>query len=87
MQQLIAVGYEGFGKYLDAAKLLEGAAESAPSEDERLELRANAARDYQLAGDKSNALRIWRALAALSGKAIADEARVRIGEIEVVPVR
>ena len=53
----------------------------------RNQYRAEAARNYQLAGDRPAALRLWTELAKVEGQGLADEARVRIGELEVKPAR
>ena len=87
VQHLTAVGYEGMGKYADAAKQYETAAQSADNDAERNQLRADAARAFVSAGDRQNAIRIWSDLAKIEGQPIADEARVRLGELSVKPAR
>jgi tetratricopeptide (TPR) repeat protein len=84
---LTAVGYEGLGKYADAAKIYEDAVKDATGASERAQLQADAARAYQAAGDKAAALKIWTELAALQAQGIADEARVRVGELAAKPIR
>jgi predicted negative regulator of RcsB-dependent stress response len=87
VRHLTALGYEGMGKHAEAAKLLESVAADAANETERHQYQAEAARNYQLAGDKASALRLWTELSKVDGQGIADEARVRIGELEAKPAR
>jgi tetratricopeptide (TPR) repeat protein len=84
---LTAVGYEGLGKYDEAAKRYEDAASAASSEAERLQFRADAARAYQVGGNRDAALKIWNDLAKMDAPGLADEARVRVGELTAKPVR
>ena len=78
---LTAAGYEGLNRFADAAKLYEQAANEATAESRKVELRASAARAYQQANDAAAAGRIWAELAKRDGSPIADEARVRLGEV------
>jgi predicted negative regulator of RcsB-dependent stress response len=87
VKQLTAVGYEGLNKFVDAAKAYEEVATGAPTEAERLQLRASAARAYQAGNDKAAALKIWQELAQTDSRGIADEARVRVGELTATPAR
>ena len=87
VKHLTAVGYEGMGRYADAAKLYEETARNAASEAERHQFEADAARAYQLGGDRTNALRLWTALTKIDGQGVADEARVRVGELEAKPAK
>lgn len=82
---LTAVGYEGLGKFADAAKAYEAAAADAASANEKSQIQADAARAYQAAGDNASALRIWTELSKLESQGIADEARVRVGELTAKP--
>lgn len=84
---LTAVGYEGLNKFEDAARLYEEAAKTATSEAERAQLNGDAARSFQAGGKTQDALRIWTDLAKLEGQGIADEARVRVGELTAKPTR
>lgn len=84
---LTAVGLEGLGKYDDAAKRYEEAAEGAASDAERLQFRADAARAYQAGGNKDASLKIWSDLAKSDAPGIADEARVRVGELTAKSAR
>jgi predicted negative regulator of RcsB-dependent stress response len=78
---LTAAGQEGLGKHGEAARLYEQAAADSRGDTRELELRASAARAYQQAGDRAAAVRIWTDLANREGAPIADEARVRLGEL------
>jgi predicted negative regulator of RcsB-dependent stress response len=84
---LTAVGYEGLNKFADAAKLYEEVANATQAAPEKSQYQANAARAYQAAGDKAAALRIWEELAKNEQPGIADEARVRVGELTAKALR
>ena len=84
---LRAAGYEGLGRFADAAKLYESLVASAPSPDRQHALRASAARSYQAGNDRASALRIWQEIAARESSALAAEARVRVGELSAAPAR
>ena len=79
---LRAAGLEGTGRPADAAKVYERlAGTSGLVARRRDELRASAARAYQLAGDRTSARRLWEQIIRDAGSTIADEARVRVGEL------
>jgi thioredoxin-like negative regulator of GroEL len=82
---LTAGGYEGLGQPLEAAKLYEEAATAAVAGGQRDELRASAARAYQAGGRTADAQKIWTELAANEQSPLADEARVRLGELAPKP--
>jgi tetratricopeptide (TPR) repeat protein len=82
----VAAGYEGGGKFADAAGHYRRAAEITRLEDERDIYLASAARAYQAAGNKTEAIAIWRRLVDSEGTQ-ASEARVRLGELTVEPAR
>lgn len=82
---LTAAGHEGLGKYADAARVYEQAAADVRGQSREQELRANAARAHQLAGNADAARRIWGELAKGAEGGIADEARVRLGELTTAP--
>ena len=82
----VAAGYEGAGKFADAAGHYRRAAELTRLEDERDVYLANAARAYQTAGNKTEAIAIWRRLAEAEGPQSA-EARVRLGELTAEPAK
>jgi predicted negative regulator of RcsB-dependent stress response len=81
-----AAGYEGAGKFADAAGHYRTAADLTRLEDERDIYLANAARAYQAAGNKAEAVAIWRRLAESEGTQAA-EARVRLGELMAEPAK
>jgi predicted negative regulator of RcsB-dependent stress response len=79
---LRAAGLEGAGRPADAAKIYERlAGASGLVARRRDELRASAARAYQLAGDRSSARRLWTQIIEGAGSPMVDEARVRVGEL------
>lgn len=79
---LTAAGYEGLGRAREAAAIYEQVASRGDVVPRRRdELRAAAARAYQLAGDRAAALRLWRQVAQDGTGPIIDEARVRVGEL------
>lgn len=82
VQLLTAAGYEGVGRARDAAKIYEAlATKSGVVASRAAELRAAAARAYQLGNDRAAALRLWRSIAEGPSGPLVDEARVRIGEL------
>lgn len=85
VRQLTAAGYQGVNRHVDAAKLYEQLAGATKAAARRDELLASAARAYQAANDRASAQRLWAQLAAREGAAIADEARVRLGELQAAP--
>ena len=82
----IAAGYEGAGKFADAAIHYRRAADLTRLADERDVYLANAARAYQAAGNKAEAIALWRRLVD-SGGTQAPEARVRLGELTAEPAK
>jgi hypothetical protein len=79
---LRAAGLEGVGRPAEAGKIYEQLA-GAPKvvARRRDELRAAAARAYQLAGDRTSARRLWQQIITDNASPLIDEARVRIGEL------
>ena len=82
----IASGHEGAGRHADAATHYLRASELTRLEDERDAYVANAARAYQAAGNRSEAIALWRRLADGEGSQAA-EARVRLGELTAEPAK
>ncbi len=82
----VAAGHEGAGKFADAAGHYRRAAELTRLEDEREIYLANAARAYQAAGNKNEAVAVWRELIESEGTQAA-EARVRLGELTAEPAK
>ena len=82
VQLLTAAGYEGVGRPVEAAKIYEALAGGSGLVASRAaELRAAAARAYQLGNDPASALRTWRSISVGPSGPLVDEARVRIGEL------
>jgi tetratricopeptide (TPR) repeat protein len=77
----IGAGYEGAGKFADAAVHYSRAAEYTRLPDERDVYLANAARAHTFAGNVEEAKKLWRQLRDTDGSQSA-EARVRLGELE-----
>jgi hypothetical protein len=81
-QLLRAAGLEGAGRPADAAKIYEQlAGGDGVVPRRRDELRASAARAYQLAGDRAAARRLWQQIVTDNASPLVDEARVRVGEL------
>jgi predicted negative regulator of RcsB-dependent stress response len=82
----VAAGYEGAGKFADAAVHYRRAADLTRLVDERDVYLANAARAYQAADNKTEAVALWRRLIDAEGPQ-APEARVRLGELTAEPAK
>jgi tetratricopeptide (TPR) repeat protein len=82
----IGAGYEAASKFADAATHYRRAADLTRLEDERDVYLANAARAYQAAGNKPEAIALWRRLTESEGSQAA-EARVRLGELTAEPAK
>ena len=82
----IAAGHEGAGRFADAAAHYRRAADLTRLPDERDVYLANAARAYQAAGNKTEAIALWRRLIDSDGTQAA-EARVRLGELMAEPAK
>ena len=78
---LKAAGLEEQRQFAEAAKAYEEAAEAAPFDADKDNLKASAARAYGFAGNKEQARAIWTALLADESSPLAGEARVRLGEL------
>ncbi|HKG92976.1 MAG TPA: tetratricopeptide repeat protein [Gemmatimonadaceae bacterium] len=82
---LRAAGLEEQQKFADAAASYLKAAEASRFENDKLKLRADAARAYTEAGNKAEARKIWEELAKDQNSPVAGEARVRLGELTATP--
>ena len=82
----IAAGHEGAGKFADAAEHYRRAADLTRLRDERDLYLASAARAYQTAGNRTEAIALWRRLVETEGPQAA-EARVRLGELTAEPAK
>lgn len=78
---LSAVGYEGLGKYDEAAKRYEQAAGKAPTPMAKASLMGDQARALQSGGKNADALRVWEEIVKQQLAGMSDEARVRAGEL------
>jgi predicted negative regulator of RcsB-dependent stress response len=85
VRMLQAAGQEGLGKPAEAARIYEELAGDEEAAARKAELRANAARAYQQAGQAEPARKIWQDLAQQENNPLADEARVRLGELSAQP--
>jgi lipopolysaccharide biosynthesis regulator YciM len=84
---LQGAGYEGLNKWSDAAKTAEKAASIARFDGDRASAQAVAARDYELGGDRASAVRLWTVLLNDKIGGFANEAKVRLGELEAQPLK
>ena len=84
---LMAAGYEGLNKSAPAAQEYEAAAKGAKFATDRDRAEANAAQNYAAAGNKNAAIKIWTELLNDPKSDMADEAKVRLGELEAQPSR
>jgi len=82
---MMAAGYEQQGKPAEAAAQYARAAENATFELTRANYKADAARAYTAAGNKAQALKLWTELSADPTAPLAQEARVRVGELTAAP--
>ena len=84
-ESLIAAGLEGQGKFADAAARYQAAAKSAKLSNAKALLRASEARAWMAAGRKTEARAIWTELSTDPASPLADEAKVRLGELTAAP--
>jgi tetratricopeptide (TPR) repeat protein len=87
VQALIADGYTEQGKFRDAAKAFQLAADRSPYPKAKARHEASAARSYARAGDTAAAVAIWTGLAADAKNDQAGEARLRLGELTAKAVK
>jgi len=78
---LRAGGLEQSGKAADAAAEYLKAAQATALPSERESYRSDAARAYVAAGQKEEALKIWREIASDQASALNSEALLRVGEL------
>jgi predicted negative regulator of RcsB-dependent stress response len=81
----IAAGYEAQGNFPKAGDTYQQAAKATRFDTDRALYLANAARSYAQGGNTKAALQIWQAQAANQSSPVADEARIRIGELTAQP--
>jgi tetratricopeptide (TPR) repeat protein len=85
VRQMAGAGYEQLGQPAKAAERYAEASAKSELNSERDELNARAARAWANAGKKDEAIRLWRAIAAKPGHPMANEARIRLGELTATP--
>ena len=83
----IGAGYEELKKFGEAAEHYQKAAELARFDMDRDLFLASAARALTTTGNQDAARKIWSSLADDASSAVAGEARVRLGELNVRPAR
>ncbi len=81
----IAAGLEGQRKFADAAARYGAAATASALPSEKSALRANQARALMAAGKSEAARAIWTELSTNPFGALADEAKIRLGELTAKP--
>jgi predicted negative regulator of RcsB-dependent stress response len=82
VEELIASGYADTKRYDQAVEHLNRAAEKAPFAADKAIYRAESARLLALAGKPAEARKIWQSLADDPESPVANEARVRMGELD-----
>jgi tetratricopeptide (TPR) repeat protein len=84
MDALMAAGYEGMANFEKAAEQYANAAKSAGTETERDGYRLSQARALVLANKQTEAVALFKSLMSDEGSAYAQEAAVRLGELQAV---
>ncbi len=85
VRQMAAAGYEQMGQPAKAAERYIEAGAKSRLQNERDDLSARAARAWADAGRKDEAIRLWQPIAAKPGHPMANEARIRLGELTATP--
>jgi len=85
VEALAAAGHEGEGAYDEAAAAYQKAADLARFQADKDSYRADAARVLTAGGQTAAAADIWQSIADDPTSPMADEARVRLGELTVKP--
>jgi tetratricopeptide (TPR) repeat protein len=85
VRQLAAAGHEQLGRPAEAAARYAEAAAKSTLAGERDGLNARAARAWTDAGQKDEAVRLWKAILDRPESPLANEARIRVGELTAVP--
>jgi predicted negative regulator of RcsB-dependent stress response len=80
-ESMIAMGYEAQGKHPEAAEHFGKAAAATRFDAERAQLEANQARHLMAAGKMAEAKAIWQKFVDRDDAQLAQEGRVRLGEI------
>jgi predicted negative regulator of RcsB-dependent stress response len=87
IESLKAAGYEGKGQFDKAAEHYQTAVAKAVLTGEKDYLQGEVARTLAAAGKRTEALKVWESLAAKPDSPMAGEARIRMGELGVVPAK
>jgi predicted negative regulator of RcsB-dependent stress response len=85
LHALMGAAYENLNKPKEAAETYLKAAAATSFANEKAQRQADAARAYSVAGRTSDALNLWKTLAADENGPMAAEARVRLGELASKP--
>jgi predicted negative regulator of RcsB-dependent stress response len=85
VRQLAGAGYEQLGQPGKAAERYAEASEKSQLEGERDQLLGRAARAWMDAGKKDEAIRLWKQIADKPNHPMANEARIRLGELQAAP--
>jgi predicted negative regulator of RcsB-dependent stress response len=85
IEALLAAGYEGLGKFAEAADHYTNASQSADFQADKDTFLASAARAYMSGGNKEKAKELWTKLATDALTATSAEAHIRLGELEAKP--
>jgi predicted negative regulator of RcsB-dependent stress response len=84
-EALVAAGLEGQRKFAEAAARYRAAAGATKLASEKAALRASEARALTAAGKPAEARAIWTELSADPASTLADEAKIRLGELTAKP--
>jgi predicted negative regulator of RcsB-dependent stress response len=82
VEAVLAAGYADSKRYDQAVEHLNKAAASAAFPAEKAVFQAEAARMLQMAGKTAEARKVWQSLADDPESPVANEARVRLGELD-----
>jgi predicted negative regulator of RcsB-dependent stress response len=85
IRHMAGAGYEQLGQPATAAERYSQAATKSLLDGERDQLNARAARAWADAGKKDEAIRLWQEIAAKPNNPLANEARIRLGELSAAP--
>ena len=83
LEELIAAGHADAKRFDEAASHYLKAADRSPFPADKDIFRAEAARSYGLGGKAAEARKIWAELAANRESPVLNEAKVRLGELDV----
>lgn len=84
-EAVTAAGLEGQSKFVEAAARYRAAAAETKFATEKTTLRASEARALTAGGKKAEARAIWAELVKDPNRGVADEAKIRLGELSAAP--